>query len=167
MLTLVEGLNCSGKTTYIKNHKSQVIDTWYANPLRWDNSKNLLMGSLEKKEYYGIGVYETILRMFLSSYSAPDYYWDRTWISAYVYKTLTKPSFDFISDLYCENCVKVIWLDTNPFICKDRWEAENKKDEKDYVVNFDWKGLRDEFETVMTELDKMGMNVEVITNYGV
>ena len=161
MLALVEGLNGAGKSTYIKGQTGIVLHTPYANPLRWEKSKHRLIGSLDRKECYAIGVYEAIYHTHVDfGNMRRSYWWDRTWISAYVYGSIKKEAFDFLSDLYVEITNHIVFVDTNVSICKERFA--NSVEDKSYVNNFEWNKLHSRFCRAMQELNTKGYKIKTI-----
>jgi len=162
MLYLVEGLNSSGKTTWIENNKKigdRHITTYYLNPLRWSRKKKELIqnGGIAN---YCLGCYE-MLRTSLVNLPC-DAYWDRTFISAWVYYTINEDMFEYLCKEYLSVNTKVIFIDTDPQICMSRF----KKNRKRYVSNFDWYGLRDRFHEAISKMKRIGYDIKVIPNYG-
>ena len=136
--------------------------TSFANPLRWSDSKHNIVPT---KGSYCVGVYETIYNM-LNFTSHRDTYWDRTWISAFIYGTISQSEFQYITCLYKDNMsnIKIVFLDTNIKICKQRFKDSKYKE---YVNNFDWDGLRSKFLFALSILKKNGFKVRILKNYGV
>lgn len=139
MLFLIEGLNCAGKSTYIQNCcKNNIgsfgITTPWCNPLRWNGKKNSLLK--EDSDIYSIGAYETILRMFKGW--PEKVFWDRTFISSYVYDTIYEMQFNYLVDIGLENKLitpNIVYIDTAPKTCLDRLKQlrENDPKYKDYI----------------------------------
>lgn len=180
-LYLVEGLNCSGKTTYInkcvkeaENHDLfyDVFTTPWANPLRWKKDLFTIKRSFSAAEInsYAFGVYETLLRIYFSRNLLLDFiFWDRTWISAYVYGSINYDKFLELIYLYKEylsnnniSSVNIIFMDTSAEVCKERWNNINKL-EKNYVDNIDnWDKYYVKFLEAMEQLENCGYFVERI-----
>lgn len=159
MFHLVEGLNCSGKSTWINQKTVQSkhklppisITTSWMNPLRWsDSKKNMVMPEGDDVrvkpeaffQRYAIGAYETFMNVAVPSSSnlGRDIYWDRTFISAYVYKSITRTVFDFcverLYDLAKKFPVEIIFIDTSVDECLLRLSSLRVGDHK--YRNYAW-----------------------------
>jgi len=154
VLYLVEGLNCAGKTTYIENLKKHIIyiKTHWCNPLRWsDKKKDIVYASHD----YSLGAYETVLRLYKNWPEA--IFWDRTFISAYIYDSISKRYFDYLVDICLENQVStphIIFVDTKIDTCLSRLKSLRESDPKykDYI----W------CDTFVTMIDKRNFFIDVI-----
>lgn len=165
MLYLVEGLNCSGKTTYINNlveHKLQgyQFNTGWANPLRQVNlSKRTIMNN-----NYLCGVYEAVWHSYKTFANFGDaYYWDRTWISAYVYGSINLQAFDRLCRFY-KGCT-IIYIDTPMLICKERWEKLRNQNPnyKKYVGDLRWYANDDDMKVAIKRAQLFGLKVERVS----
>ena len=165
MIYLVEGLNCSGKTTWIKEQPcvdiDNVINTPFANPLRFTGLKKFLSDIFDFNPYY-YGAYETILELNTQIGQNDVWFWDRTWISAWVYGSITnKRIFDELVRIYTDHC-KVIFIDTPVDECLKRWKERDNAG-KEYVdLQKDWRLLREKFVETVNILEARGMNVQRI-----
>lgn len=134
MLYLLEGLNCSGKSTWIsKQIRNQIdsrdglrnpfkIKTSWANPLCWESHKRSII--TDGISEYALGCYETIIEAFIGTASTQDVYWDRTFISAFAYHSIRREVYDFLVEVLYKykQYVKIVFVDTAVDTTLERWE---------------------------------------------
>ena len=158
MLFLVEGLNCSGKSTFIDDiSKGIVLTTPWLNPLR--NKSHYL-----NYQSYHVGAYEGILGALKDQIGSTSLYWDRTWISSYAYGTLEHKSFEYLAEKYAVENVSVVFMDTTLELCIDRWKNSKRDEDKSYV-KFDeeyWSEVQEKLKDAVTFLSKKGIPVHII-----
>lgn len=141
VLYLVEGLNCSGKTTYIerclidKAKKGVYYKTDWLNPLR-DKFHPCNNASLKEIEMFMRGAYLTVLHSLfrIKNLEECNVYWDRTFISAFAYGTI---EFDLVTELVTaikDNGwdVRIVFLDIPVDVCMDRFMM--REENRDYVA---------------------------------
>ena len=163
MLYLVEGLNASGKSTWIKSNKTdkdKSIVTTYANPLRWKKDKVCL---IHNDVDFILGAYESLFYIIKDMLNdIPDIYLDRSFISGYVYGTIEeKCEFEYLAEMFYKLQPKIIFMETDIDVCKDRWQEGHKKNKK-YVTNFDWEGTRKKFINSIKYLKEIGYGVKIV-----
>ncbi len=173
---MVEGLNGSGKSTYIENciqeiytSRTSLITDWI-NRLRWNANgvKVNLCRDQKDMDIYCYAAYETLYNTYAKCI-ADDLYLDRSWISAHVYGNLSDYAFDKIAEVYLgyENKlnyttdVVIVYIDTDIEVCKKRW-ADRIVEEKSYVAFFDWNDIKSKFDHDMNLLAKKGFHIETI-----
>lgn len=122
---------------------------------------------------YAIGAYETFLNTWVSaSYNLDSIlYWDRTFISAYVYKSLDKQSFDYLLELMYELnhkfLIGIVFVDMPVEVCLERLEVLRKNDPKyrDYIKTNgkeDMMKVQRRFYEVLSILSNHGFIVEIV-----
>jgi thymidylate kinase len=171
MFYLIEGLNCSGKTTHIRRMleiygNGFSVETPYANPLRWDGGKK----SIIDNQSYFVGVYETMIETYpkMAKNLNIPIMWDRTFISAYVYGSIPEDTFDFLTDLLLvKGESKVIYMDTPVDICHKRlWSLRLKDPEYKSYVEFDtidgFNEINDRFLSVLDHMKRTGIEIEFL-----
>jgi thymidylate kinase len=181
MLYLVEGLNCSGKTTWIKETLSETEDgviykTPWANPLRWNDRKKKLIPDgvrisnglcIPLIDAYAIGVYETMIEMAQMK-MLDDVYWDRTFISALAYGSISRKAYDYLLELiYNIGNIEVIFLDTPVDETLERWNKirETKPDYKNYAWadnKADAMRVQKKFYELLSQLDNHNIVIKMI-----
>jgi len=143
MIYLVDGVNGAGKSTWINSHKNEedyVVHTTWLNPLRYDSAKRLELSN-GKEELYHLFSYETLLRAeaIFSRPSLSDHYWDRSFLSAYVYGSISLNVFNrlmnLVDDINLDHEIEFVYVDTDINLCVDRLNRirETCCDYKDYV----------------------------------
>ena len=180
MLFLVEGLNCSGKTTWIENNirpNDIIFQTPWANPLRWkqdsfsEHKSKLLTGEIESDwlvlfDAYAIGVYETMMNM--AKQEVNNVYWDRTFISAYAYRSISRMAYDVMVELlYNIGNVGIVFLDTSVDETLERWKKlkEGNPEYKDYAWadnKADAMRIQLEFYKLLGQLSNHGIVTEFV-----
>ena len=169
MLHIVEGLNGSGKSTFIdkrQTHNTAFYITKWANPLRWQKSKREALnadGSLKYGSVYREGMWESILHIFVDNvhHKLYDIYLDRSFISGAVYNTLSPESYSNLLDLLIElNCKEPIIIDflvTPPTVCYDRLMNLRESDHqyKNYVVKDTLSEMREVYSSYLYYLEQL------------
>jgi thymidylate kinase len=170
-MVIVEGLNCAGKTTWIEGQilkdnemhlpKPIHLITSWANPLRFDEKKKAILHSnfLDKifdcitDEAYVIGCYETVFNIYKNFGQKIPVYMDRSFITAYAYRTMSNSSFHYIMKMFNTLKIYYVFIDTPVNVCLERFEKI--KDKKKYVeIDKNWNMLRDN----LLELMKIASN---------
>jgi thymidylate kinase len=153
MFLHVEGMNCSGKSTYIQKLsdtrlnfigerpiKIRVLDTPWINPHRWNDDFKCCVN----QDDYILGAYESIFHLY------KDYddlvIFDRSFISSFVYGSISEFVFCYLAKLYGGS--KLYYMDTKVETCKKRWEERKR----DYAPNFDWDILNHKFLSTIEKL---------------
>jgi thymidylate kinase len=167
MVFLVEGLNCSGKTfhinTLIDGETDIIYKTPWLNPLRWDANKKAFVKNIND---FAIGAYETLIEM--ASGELTHVYWDRTFISAYIYDTISRQVYNYLTSLCLKiNIKNIIFVDTDPKVCIDRLQRMRESDPK--YKNYIWCDvlqkmidIREKFLEVMNELSIKGFIIQTV-----
>ena len=157
MLNLVEGLNCSGKSSWILEQKAATIHTPWANPLRW-NKSDYRMGL--DRQLWLQGAYDAVWYLYDSGCFGTQVYWDRTFISALAYGSLDKKIFASILNVFKPEGVEIIFIDTPVEECVRRWAIRNRKDPRNYVdMSKDWTQVRYNIENAIMYMEGKGFHV--------
>jgi thymidylate kinase len=170
MLYLVEGLNCAGKTTWIKNRSKDIMifvndmNTRYLNPKNW--ADELKKAIIDEDEFL-YGAYYALAYSIIPDYTfGPVHtFWDRTWISAMIYGSISQDTFLRLSNLYLTKSVTIIFIDTPVSVCIDRFKKTNDDRYDKYMLNTieeDWANVRNNFITTMKYLSGIGYSVETL-----
>ena len=136
MIYLVEGLNASGKSTYIrgqlqKNPNAISFSTPWLNPLRHPEKFSYWITDWDSFLY---GAYESVCLTL--KVLDKDVYWDRTFISAWAYNShIERSTMMDLLGCFKKKEVKLILLDTPIDICMDRFYGRDE--DKSYVEHFD------------------------------
>jgi hypothetical protein len=165
MLYLVEGLNCSGKSTFIENMcQGDSIVTDWLNPKRWP--KGSYKSQINENGLtlpYLIGAYETFYRSArsLGFLRSKAIYVDRTWISAYAYGTIGEKPFEYLMSVHSTSDVNVTFIDTPVELCWERWVNEGRRKSKGYVKSdFEfWKIVDVKLREAIERMENFGFNV--------
>jgi len=163
-LILVEGLNCAGKSTWIreqfkyysKNNQNSIpisITSKWANPLRWNHIKKVLID--HQFSSYSIGVYETILETLPLLHKT--IYWDRTFISAYVYDSIYLSTINYLLEKLNRMVVKIIYIDTPVEVCIERL-AKLRMDNPNYKKYF-YSSNQDDFKVIQEKFEETFMHM--------
>lgn len=155
MLYLVEGLNCSGKTDWIDatmgglGKISKVLDTGFCNPLRWNLNKKSVVHSVSNGGIFAsvcsVGAYEAIFNVL--NFVKENYFWDRTYVSAWAYGTIDWYQFQYLTSMLkdIKHDIRFIYMNTPISICLERLfklRATNPK-YKDYAIQVDRNGMEE------------------------
>ena len=165
MLYLVEGLNCSGKSTFIQDTSSgnSIVTDWL-NPRRWTAGgyKDMLK-KLELTTPYLIGAYETFYRSMrsLGFLRSKAIYVDRTWISAYAYGTIGELAYQYLLSIHSQNDVVIVFMDTPVEVCWERWKKLKLSSSKAYVNSSlqYWKSVDKALRLSVSNLETLGFQV--------
>lgn len=157
MLHLVEGLNCSGKSTWIYEQKASTIHTPWLNPLRWDKS-DYRMGL--DRQLWMQGAYDAIWYSYESGSFGTQMYWDRTFISAFAYGSLKREIFEQIIKVYKHFGVTIVFIDTPVDVCLDRMAVRNRKDPRNYIdLKKDWVQVRHNLVNAIQYMESKGFHI--------
>jgi thymidylate kinase len=169
MLHIVEGLNCSGKTTFIeqmveKSEKNVPLLTPWLNPLRDENFGGFM--SRFGKDPYLLGSYITLYKTLLERpfFQKFNYYQDRSFVSGFVYETLEKEPFDAIVSVLKDLrlSIRFAYVDTPVDLCLERFYK--RPEARDYLQNkYDlksfWNKVSSKFNQTFEFLDRNGFEV--------
>jgi thymidylate kinase len=159
----VEGLNCSGKSTYIQKKFGCVIHTPHLNPLRDINGDFALFG--RDVSPYLLGAYTQLHDMMDRDMiaSGKDLWLDRTFLSAFVYGSIGRETFWRLVDRLNKDKNCFIYMDTPVELCVERFYAL-PQGFKDYVLH---QGDRDQLTTYWEYLHKNFYNyLNIISQKG-
>jgi thymidylate kinase len=179
MINLVEGLNCSGKSTFIKYQErstwsdlkaSKAISTPYLNPRRWnhDDFLSLKFQPQISQDYFLLGAYIGLMEETHSNVNGAGWrWWDRTWISAYVYGSLSFHYFRALAE-YLERCeikYEVYYMDTPVKECQERLALQHSLADRYYVYPpSEWEDVDKKFrETLDFLLKDFGVTIHLVT----
>jgi len=168
MINLVEGLNCSGKSTFIREYKPEIdelISTPYLNPRRWGHEDflSLKFQPQASQDYFLLGAYTALTEELCGSLSR-SFWWDRTWISAYVYGSLSWTAFKAIAQYMKKfgrdgEIYQVYYIDTPVDVCKERFLSQHPTQDRNYVYPMtEWEDIDKSFRETLDYLE---------TDYGV
>lgn len=173
MIYLVEGLNYAGKSTWIK--KIGVKNFEYGDCVELETSwLNRLREECTYKVHRNIDAYW--IGSYLSTFNTAKLFdrcfWHRTFISALAYDSITQVAFKAIVNNIDKNSCQLIYIDTDPIICINRWKMDkNKRNYLEYQDNelkllMYWKTIKYVFDTCFNYMEDMGFKIERIENYG-
>jgi thymidylate kinase len=154
VLYLVEGLNCAGKTYWInKQVGGAYLHTPYLNPKNWDVDDLPSYISHSSHLDFLLGAYYAIIHIYqVGDFKREGVYWDRTWISAFVYGSLTKDCFKLVVAEYAKyaNDLKIVYADTPVNVCLKRLNALRSEDTRynNYelsAIEDDWIAVKNNF----------------------
>lgn len=171
MINLVEGLNCSGKSTFIKAYKPEIeelVGTPYLNPRRWGHEDflSLKFQPQASQDYFLLGAYTALMEELCGQCGgslSKSFWWDRTWISAYVYGSLSWNTFKAIAQYMrktdIDMCTQVYYMDTPIEVCKERYLAQHPTQDRNYVYPMtEWEDIDKNFRETLDHLE---------TDYGI
>ena len=167
MLYLVEGLNCAGKTYWInKQPDGAYLHTPYLNPKNW-NVDNLpsYISHMSQIDFL-LGAYYAIVNMYNdNNFKRLNVYWDRTWISAFVYGSLTKDCFRLLVSEHVKfiHDVRVIYINTPINICLKRLNELRSEDTRynNYelsAIEDDWIAVKNNFINAFAIMKSVGFH---------
>jgi thymidylate kinase len=130
MFHIVEGLNGAGKSTFIDDNMlrpyDKLVESAWINRLRWDKKKRIAIGATKgQTESYVMGATETVFRIQESI--AANIFLDRSFISSFVYDSISEIGFFYLLGVAAEYDVTVHFLDTPPEVCYQRFLNTNGK----------------------------------------
>jgi len=174
MINLVEGLNCSGKTTFIKERmddKDEKVGTPYLNPRRWNNEDFLSLKFQPQitQDYFLLGAYTALMEELTATSWGKDSWWDRTWISAYVYGSMSWNTFKAIAQYMQKTDIdmnyQVYYMDTPIEVCKKRFQEQHPTQDRSYVFPVkDWEDIDKNFRETLDYLQKdFGITINYVT----
>lgn len=165
-LIIVEGLNCSGKSSYICNasldsftHRSEVVESAWVNPIRWPQEKK---EQIEDVSSFIMGCFETIL--LRCNDADCHYFFDRSFISSYIYSSINGydfrvNTFKYLIELY-KPFTTFVLVDTDLNVCKRRWATRNEN--RDYVKNLEWERMQAYFQNTYKWMKIQGCEIEIV-----
>lgn len=154
MIHLVEGLNCSGKSTWINEQRRYMYDKSSQHLItHWLNPRRILDWNSAYADMALFMGYVSVINC-INDFGKDEVYWDRTFLSAYAYGTIKMVNVHRIVEAMQEGdyVADIIFMDTPISVCKERWENENKAQEKPYAKVDDQEKILDRLQEVMLEV---------------
>ena len=163
MIYLVEGLNGAGKSTWIKKQcqayapDTEIVETPWANPRRFGlgSFKHYLKLDQVALDAYLFGVWESLLHQYKDS--DRYVYFDRSWISCYVYGSISEKVFIELANIWKDLDVTIVYVFSNK--AEDRFRLQT---DKDYVdEGAEWRKTHYKFDSAFCDLkDHLNYKVE-------